>query len=149
MCSVLRCSGPQGRCRRVLRRLASPMLRPFEISVPASVLDDLADRLRATRFSPDVADSWDAGMNPAYLRRLIAYWREGYDWRKQESLLNGFHHFHGMVDGTVLHLVHEKGRGPAPLPLLLSHGYPDSFFRFYKLIPMLTDPAEHGGDARD
>jgi pimeloyl-ACP methyl ester carboxylesterase len=55
----------------------------------------------------------------------------------------------GTVDGTSLHLIHEKGRGPAPLPLILTHGYPDSFFRFYKLIPLLTDPAAHGGDPAD
>ena len=125
------------------------MLRPFEISVPASVVDDLSSRLRATRLPPDDTDAWDAGMNPAYLRRLVAYWRDGYDWRKAEAHLNRFHHLRGEVDGTVIHLVHEKGRGPAPLPLLLSHGYPDSFFRFDKLIPMLTDPAAHGGDPRD
>ena len=125
------------------------MLRPFEISVPASVLDDLASRLRATRLPPDDTDAWDAGMNPAYLRRLVAYWRDGYDWRKAEAHLNRFRHLRGEVDGTVIHLVHEKGRGPAPLPLLVSHGYPDSFFRFDKLIPMLTDPAAHGGDPRD
>ena len=125
------------------------MLRPFEIWVPDSVLDALAVRLRATRLPPDDSDAWDAGMNPAYLRRLLAYWRDGYDWRKQEMLLNRFHHFRGEVDGTMLHLVHETGRGPAPLPLLLSHGFPDSFFRFHKLIPMLTDPAAHGGDPRD
>jgi microsomal epoxide hydrolase len=125
------------------------MLRPFEVSVPGPVLDDLARRLQATRFPPDDTDAWDAGMNPAYLRRLVGYWRDGYDWRKAEARLNRFHHFRGEVDGTVLHLVHEKGRGPSPLPLLLSHGYPDSFFRFDKLIPMLTDPAAHGGDPRD
>ena len=88
-------------------------------------------------------------MNQAYLRKLIAYWQERYDWRAQESMLNRFHHFRGRVDGTAIHLIHEKGRGPAPLPLILTHGYPDSFFRFSKLLPLLIDPAAHGGDAAD
>jgi len=88
-------------------------------------------------------------MNPSYLRDLIGYWREGFDWRKQEAMLNRFPHYRGEVDGTQLHLIHQKGRGPAPLPLILTHGYPDSFFRFYKLIPLLADPAAHGGDSAD
>ena len=88
-------------------------------------------------------------MNPAYLRALVAYWRDSFDWSAQEALLNRFHHFRTEIDGTRVHLIHEKGRGPRPIPLLLTHGYPDSFFRFYKLIPLLSDPAAHGGDAED
>ncbi|HEY6733192.1 MAG TPA: alpha/beta hydrolase [Roseiarcus sp.] len=67
--------------------------------------------------------------------------------RKRGSI--SFRHLRGTVDGAAIHLIHEKGRGPAPLPLILTHGYPDSFFRFYKLIPLLTDPAAHGGDPAD
>jgi microsomal epoxide hydrolase len=88
-------------------------------------------------------------MNPGYLREILEYWRNAFDWRAQERALNGFAQFTATVDGTRLHFLHEKGRGPAPLPLLLTHGFPDSFFRFHKLIPLLTDPASHGGDAAD
>ncbi|MGZ6034413.1 MAG: epoxide hydrolase family protein, partial [Myxococcaceae bacterium] len=126
------------------------MLEPFQISVAEPVLEDLSRRLRATRLpEDDKADTWDAGMNPTYLRDLIGYWRDEFDWRKQEATLNRFPHYRGEVDGTQLHLIHQKGRGPSPLPLILTHGYPDSFFRFYKLIPLLADPTAHGGDSAD
>src|SRR5215813_13230085 len=115
------------------------MLEPFSIDVPDVVLEDLRLRLASTRLARDGGRNWDAGMSPAYLRELIEYWREGFDWREQEKALNQFHHFRTAVDGTKLHFIHEKGRGPAPLPIVLSHGYPDSFYRFYKLIPLLTD----------
>src|SRR5262249_6173707 len=82
-------------------------------------------------------------------RKLLEYWRSGFDWRAQETALNRFRHFTAAVGGTRLHFVHEKGRGPAPLPLLLTHGFPDSFYRFHALIPLLTDPASHGADAAD
>jgi len=126
------------------------MLEPFQIAVPDTVLEDLASRLKATRFPPDMTEAgWADGTNPSYLRELVTYWRDHFDWRKQEMLLNGFRHFHTTLDGTRIHFVHEKGRGPRPMPIVLTHGYPDSFYRFYKLIPLLADPAAHGGGATD
>jgi microsomal epoxide hydrolase len=125
------------------------MLSPFEIAVPRAVLEDLSARLVAARLPLDERDTWEGGMNPSYLRTLVGHWRDTFDWRAQEELLNRFRHFRTEIDGTRLHLIHEMGRGPAPMPLLLTHGYPDSFLRFHKLIPLLTDPAAHGGDADD
>jgi pimeloyl-ACP methyl ester carboxylesterase len=125
------------------------MIEPFRIATPDDVLDDLAARLRATRLPDGSDDDWSGGTSPAYLRELISYWTERFDWRAQESLLNRFRHFRVEIDGTRIHLIHEKGRGPSPIPLLLTHGYPDSFYRFHKLIPLLTDPFAHGGVASD
>src|SRR5215470_3236269 len=125
------------------------MIEPFRIATPGGVLEDLAARLRATRLPCDDEDDWDGGMSPAYLRELISYWTDRFDWRTQESLLNRFQHFRVEIDGTRIHLIREKGRGPSPLPLILTHGYPDSFYRFYKLISLLTDPEAHGADAAD
>jgi microsomal epoxide hydrolase len=125
------------------------MLEPFKIAFADDVLQDLAARLLRARLAPGADGDWHAGTNPMYLRELIAYWRGRFDWRTQEVMLNRFQHFRCEIDGTRIHLIHEKGRGPAPLPLILTHGYPDSFFRFYKLIPLLADPAAHGGDADD
>jgi pimeloyl-ACP methyl ester carboxylesterase len=126
------------------------LLEPFKIAVPDDVLEDLGHRLDATRLRSVEKEGWEEGTDPAYLSQLIDYWRNGYDWRTHEAKLNNFfRHLRGIVDGATLHLIHEKGRGPAPLPLILTHGYPDSFFRFYKLIPLLTDPAAHGGDPAD
>lgn len=125
------------------------MTKPFRIEVSNELLDDLAARLRSARLPADDANDWSAGTNPTYLRELLEYWRDGFNWRAQEALLNRFSHFQGEVDGTRLHFIHEKGRGPRPLPLILTHGFPDSFWRFHKLIPLLTDPAAHGADPAD
>ena len=123
---------------------------PFRIDIPEAILTDLRDRLRRTRF-PDQAPGapWAFGADLAYVQELCAYWRDAYDWRKHEAVLNGFRQFTAPVAGIDLHFIHEEGRGPAPLPLLLSHGWPGSVWEFYKIIPMLTDPARFGGDARD
>jgi pimeloyl-ACP methyl ester carboxylesterase len=125
------------------------LLEPFKIAIPENILQDLRRRLDATRLGSVEKEGWEEGTDPAYLSELIDYWRNGYDWRPHAAKLNEFRHLRGTVDGASLHLIHEKGRGPAPLPLILTHGYPDSFFRFYKLIPLLTDPAAHGGDPAD
>ena len=77
---------------------------------------------------------------------LVDYWRDTYDWRAHEARLNGFRQFTAPVAGIDLHFIHEEGRGPRPLPLLLSHGWPGSIWEFHKIIPMLTDPARFGGD---
>ena len=129
--------------------LASPQLEPFQIAVSDEALDDLAARLRVARLPADSDDDWSAGTSPVYLRELVAYWRDRFDWRTEEAKLNRFHQFQTEVDGTRIHLIHERGLGPAPLPLVLTHGYPDSFVRFHKLIPLLTDPAANGGDPAD
>ena len=123
---------------------------PFRIGIPEQILTDLRDRLRRTRF-PDQAPGapWAFGADLAYVQELCAYWRDAYDWRKHEAVLTGFRQFTAPVAGIDLHFIHEEGRGPAPLPLLLSHGWPGSVWEFYKIIPMLTDPARFGGDARD
>ena len=125
-------------------------LQTFDIDVPEPVLHDLLQRLTSTRLgvSHDEND-WDAGTSPAYLRELLDHWRSEYDWRAHEARLNRFAHFQADVGGTQLHFIHERGRGDAPLPIVLTHGYPDSFLRFEKLIPLLTDPSAHGGDAQD
>ena len=128
----------------------------FELAIPDAALSDLHARLDATRFAPDddgdggdTDGDWSAGISPRYLRELVEHWRTAFDWREQEAALNRLHHFRAPVGGVELHFVHERGRGDDPLPLVLTHGYPDSFLRFVKLIPLLTDPAAHGGDASD
>jgi pimeloyl-ACP methyl ester carboxylesterase len=122
---------------------------PAEFVVSHETLEDLAVRLASTRLPPDNASGWDAGVSPTYMHELLDYWRDEFDWRKQEAALNSLHHCRVEISGNVLHYIHERGRGPNALPLVLTHGYPDSFVRFLKLIPMLTDPAAHGGDESD
>jgi pimeloyl-ACP methyl ester carboxylesterase len=122
----------------------------FTINIAADVLSDLQQRLKATRWSYQIEGTgWDYGTDVDYLRDLVNYWRDSYDWRKHERALNQFSHFKAEVDGIGIHFIHERGKGPKPFPLILTHGYPDSFLRFAKLIPMLTDPEAFGGRTED
>ena len=122
----------------------------FEVSVTQDTLADLRGRLAATRWPDEVSGAgWDYGANLAYMRELVDYWRDGFDWRAQEKAINRLGHFRAEVDGFGIHFIHERGKGPDPMPLVLTHGWPDSFFRFHKLVPMLTDPARYGGDPAD
>ena len=122
----------------------------FEVSVTQDTLADLRGRLAATRWPDEVSEAgWDYGANLAYMRELVDYWRDGFDWRAQEKAINRLGHFRAEVDGFGIHFIHERGKGPDPMPLVLTHGWPDSFFRFHKLVPMLTDPARYGGDPAD
>ena len=129
---------------------SAPTVKPFRIAVSDEVLEDLFERLRHTRFPGEVANSgWDYGTNLAYLKALVVYWRDRYDWRAAETALNALPQFTARVNGLELHFVHARGRGPAPLPLLFSHGWPGSFWEVSKILGPLTDPAAHGGDPAD
>lgn len=122
----------------------------YTVQVAQPVLDDLAERLARTRWPDELpAGGWEYGTDRSYLQHLVAYWRERFDWRAQERLLNTFPQFTAEIDGIHLHFLHIGGKGAHPLPLLISHGWPGSFFEMYKIIGPLTDPASHGGDPAD
>ena len=124
--------------------------KPFTIAVPEGVLSDLRGRLARVRWPDEVPDGgWRYGTDLAYMKELVAYWRDRYDWRKNEAALNRFRQFTVPLAGIELHFVHEPGVGPDPMPLLLSHGWPGSVLEFHKIIPLLTDPARFGGDPAD
>jgi microsomal epoxide hydrolase len=124
-------------------------VQPYDLRISDATLHDLHARLADARLPPADDVGWDAGTDPAFLHRLVEHWRFAYDWRAHEAALRRLHHFTTELRGTTIHFVHERGRGDAPLPLVLTHGFPDSFVRFAKLIPLLVDPAAHGGDPRD
>jgi microsomal epoxide hydrolase len=123
---------------------------PFTLRIPDEAIGDLRDRLARTRF-PDQApgDPWAYGTDVGYLRHLVEYWHGTFDWRAEEARLNAFPQFKIPLCGTDLHFLHVPGKGPAPCPLLLLHGWPGSVFEFLELIPRLTDPARFGGDPAD
>jgi pimeloyl-ACP methyl ester carboxylesterase len=109
----------------------------FRIEVPQPVLDDLRRRLAAARWPDAVADDWARGTQPSALRRLVEHWHDDFDWRAVERRLNGLDQYRVPVEGIGLHVV-RAGR-PGATPLLLLHGWPDSFLRFLRLVPALAD----------
>jgi pimeloyl-ACP methyl ester carboxylesterase len=121
-------------------------IRPFEINIPNEILDDLEQRIQHTRWTRPIKNDsdWDHGISIEYLKELTDYWQHQYNWREQENELNRFNHFKVQIDDCRVHFIHHRGKGSDPIPLLLLHGWPDSFYRFHKIIPMLTDPVSFG-----
>ena len=124
--------------------------QPFTLAVPDEAITDLRERLARTRF-PDQAPgpAWAYGTEVDYLRDLIGYWHDAFDWRTQEARLNAFPQYKVRLHDIDLHFLRVEGKGPAPCPLLLSHGWPGSVFEFLDIIPRLTDPARFGDDPAD
>ncbi len=124
--------------------------QPYTVHVAQHVLDDLKERLVRTRWPDEIDDiGWDQGTPVSYLQSLCSYWQEQFDWRLQEARLSAFNHFRADIDGMGIHFIHQRAAHPNAVPLLLTHGYPDSFLRFQKIIPMLVDPESFGGRAED
>jgi pimeloyl-ACP methyl ester carboxylesterase len=122
-----------------------PVIKSFEINVPDEVLNDLSRRLRRTRWIHPVEDAgWSYGASIPYLQELLTYWQNNYKWRDEERKLNQFNHFKAKIEDYDFHFIHEKSTGGNPIPVLLLHGWPDSFYRFHKIIPMLTQPVSAG-----
>jgi len=123
---------------------------PFKIHVADSVLADLKQRLARTRLPGEITGSdWDYGTNLAYLKELVAYWQQKFDWRAAERRLNQFDQFTTTIDGLDIHFIHQRSKNPNAVPIAITHGWPGSIVEFTKIIPLLTDPAAHGGNASD
>ncbi|MCT2586826.1 epoxide hydrolase family protein [Actinophytocola gossypii] len=125
-------------------------MRPFLVDIPQTDLDDLGQRLAATRWPDELTGvGWDRGVPPAYLRELADYWRTGFDWRAAESRINSFPQFVTEIDGATVHFIHQRSPEPDATPLILTHGWPGSVVEFLDVIGPLTDPRAHGGDPAD
>ncbi|MBO1416065.1 epoxide hydrolase family protein [Streptomyces sp. FH025] len=124
-------------------------LSPTPIHVPDEVLDDLRDRLARTRLPLGEPDDPSYGVPRARLADLLTYWRDGYDWRRAEAAINAYENYTVTVDGTPVHFLRRAGVGPRPVPLILSHGWPWTFWHWSKVIDPLADPGAHGGDPAD
>ena len=123
---------------------------PFRIAVPDAVLTDLRERLTRVRWPDEIPDGgWQYGTDLGTMKDLVTYWRDSFDWRAQEAALNAWPQFTARVGDIDVHFIHAPGVGPAPMPLLISHGWPGSIVEFQRLLPRLTDPAKFGGDPRD
>ena len=125
-------------------------IEAFEIRVHDDILEDLHRRLAATRF-PDQMEGtgWEYGTPVDYVRDLVEYWRDGYDWRAQEARLNQLSHFRTRIDGQSIHFVHARSHRKDAVPLLIVHGWPGSIVEFLDVIPRLAHPDAHGGDSAD
>jgi microsomal epoxide hydrolase len=127
-----------------------PLPAAFHLHIPEETLADLRERLARVRWPDEPPGTpWSTGSSVSYMRDLVAYWRDGFDWRAQEAALNRFPQFKVPIGGIELHFIHEEGNGPNPMPLLLTHGWPGSVVEFHKILPMLTDPARFGADPAD
>ena len=125
-------------------------VKSFSVEIPDAALRDLQQRLAAARLPRDFDnDNWRMGVNRGYLEALVGYWRNGYDWRAEEARINAFDHARVDIDGVPVHFLRQPGVGPNPQPLILSHGWPWTFWDYAELIRPLADPAAHGGVAED
>ena len=128
----------------------SDTITPFSIAIADSALQDLQDRLATTRWpDPETTAGWEQGIPLHYSRELAAYWAEDYDWRRCENKLNSWPQFTTNIDDIDIHFIHQPSPREDALPLILTHGWPDTVAGFYKIIDVLADPAAHGGRAED
>jgi pimeloyl-ACP methyl ester carboxylesterase len=126
------------------------LIKPFRIDVPDETLNQILSRVRCFPWNAMAdLDGWEYGANLAYMKELCAYWLEEFDWRKQETAINQLNHFTAPVDGIDLHFIHEMGSGPAPMPLIISHGWPGTVVEFLDFIEPLAHPERFGGDVAD
>ena len=129
---------------------AQTAVRPFQVKIPQATINRILRRVKETRL-PDRLDApdWRYGANWEYMRSLTEYWTTRFDWRKAEANLNRYPQFLARVGDFDVHFYHVKGKGPKPLPLILTHGWPGSVFEFLEAIGPLSDPARYGGSAED
>jgi pimeloyl-ACP methyl ester carboxylesterase len=122
-------------------------IEPFSVQVDEEILSDLRARLHRTRWPhPAPGAAWGQGTDLEYLRRLLAYWADEFDWRAQERELNRFDHFRADLDGVRIHFVYQRARHGHGMPLILTHGWPSTFVELLSLVPLLTDPQGYGSN---
>ncbi|MEM7748260.1 MAG: epoxide hydrolase family protein [Pseudomonadota bacterium] len=125
-------------------------LRPFQINIPDETLHAIRERVANYPWHEMPDDGgWAYGANLDYMKELCDYWVSAYDWRKHEAELNKFSHFVAPIEGIDIHFIHEKGSGPAPMPLIISHGWPGSIAEFRDVIEPLAHPERFGGREED
>jgi pimeloyl-ACP methyl ester carboxylesterase len=141
----------------------STEIRAFRVAVPQEDLDDLHGRLRRTRWANElpvdqrgkgpqigpVPPGWEYGVPLDYVQRLVAYWLDGYDWRAWEARINRYPQFTTEIDGQLIHFLHVRSSEPDATPLILTHGWPNTFIEYVGLVDELTDPRSHGADPAD
>jgi epoxide hydrolase len=128
----------------------TPAIHPFTLSVPQSVLDDLQSRLATTRWpARETVEDWSQGAPLTRVQALVEHWRHGYDWRRFETMLNGWGQHVTEIDGLDIHFCHIRSPHADALPLIMTHGWPGSIAEFRHVVAPLTNPTAHGGRAED
>jgi pimeloyl-ACP methyl ester carboxylesterase len=123
---------------------------PFTIDIPEADVADMKRRLAATRWAPEIpGDGWTYGVDRSWLESMVRTWVDEYDWRVHEAAMNAHPNFLVDLDGIPVHFVHVRGKGPNPTPIVITHGWPWTFWDMKGLIGPLTDPAAHGGAPAD
>ena len=123
---------------------------PFTIDVPDAQVERMRQRLRDTRWAEDFGnETWRYGVERGWLEDMGRYWADEFDWRAQEAEINRLPQFKVVIDGVPIHYVHVRGKGPNPMPLILTHGWPWTFWDWKDVIGPLSDPAAYGGDPAD
>ena len=119
------------------------MISRFQIQTDDGMVADLRQRLARVRWSDSVTDDWSQGTQFALLHKVVAFWRDGYDWEARRAALNALSHQWVTTDGFGLHFLHVVSGRSNAIPLLLMNGWPSSFVEFQRLLPLLGagDPA--------
>ena len=129
---------------------ADTTITPFEIAIPEQAITDLHRRLEMARLPAQIPDTgWEYGTNSQYLKELVEYWRNEFDWRQQEEELNAFDQYMTTIDGVPIHFIHQRSSNPDATPLMVTHGWPGSIAEFRHIIGPLTEPQNYGGNAED
>ena len=127
-----------------------PSPQPFRIDVPDETLKRIRAKVAGYTWHEMPHDGgWAYGTNLDYMKELCAYWLEEFDWRAQEAAINRFSHFTAPVEDIDIHFIHERGSGPKPMPLLISHGWPGSVIEFLNVIEPLAHPERFNGHEDD
>lgn len=122
----------------------------FSVEIDESLLQDLRRRLLSTRWADDYGNAdWRFGVEKSWLQDMVSYWANEFDWRAQEQRMNAYPQFRVRIDDVTLHFMHIRGKGPNSVPLVLTHGWPWTFWDWEAMIGPLSDPAAHGGDPAD
>jgi pimeloyl-ACP methyl ester carboxylesterase len=112
----------------------------FEIPFSEAAIRDLHERLARTRWPDQIPGTgWEYGFPLDYLQEICRYWKDEFDWKARIARFARFHHYRCTVDGVGIHFIHQRGKGPSAMPLVITHGWPGSFLEMLKILPLLSD----------